>query len=125
MTLSVKGYNYMVYLYDRVYAQFSSSGIRAYPNVSLPQHKDKIVTQYSFTTMRTPLFTALLFSSLLFSSLHDLWYRWDQEANTYVKIVPISIGDWFSARSLAHWIMEDGYFDSHGSVRTQTILLCT
>jgi LAGLIDADG DNA endonuclease family len=113
MTLSVKGYNYMVYLYDKVYAQFSSSGIHAYPNISLPQHKDKIVTQYSFTTMRTPLFTAL----------HDLWYRWDKNTNTYVKVVPMSISDWFSPRSLAHWIMEDGYFDSYG--RTQTIILCT
>lgn len=113
MTLSVKGYNYMCDLYDRVYAQFSSNGIYPYPNISLPQHKDKIVTQYSFTTMRTPLFTAL----------HDIWYRWNPEAGTYVKIVPKEIADWFTARSLAHWIMEDGYFDKHG--RTQTILLCT
>lgn len=40
-----------------------------------------------------------------------------------MKIVPIDIHKWFTARSLAHWIMEDGYFDSYG--RTQTILLCT
>jgi hypothetical protein len=59
MTLSVKGYNYLVYLYNKVYAQFSSSKIHPYPNISLAQHKDKIITQYSFTTMRTPLFTAL------------------------------------------------------------------
>ena len=29
----------------------------------------------------------------------------------------------FSVRSLAIWIMEDGYFDDHG--RTNTIILCT
>lgn len=113
MTLSVKGYNYMLDLYDQVYAPFCSNGIFAYPNISLPQHKDKIVTQYSFSTMRLPLFT----------SLHTLWYKWDSDAQCYVKIVPVAIADWFTARSLAHWIMEDGYFYSYG--RTQTILLCT
>ena len=29
----------------------------------------------------------------------------------------------FSPESLAHWIIEDGYFDAYG--RVQTILLCT
>lgn len=29
----------------------------------------------------------------------------------------------FSVLSLAHWIMEDGYFDNYG--RNQTVLLCT
>ena len=29
----------------------------------------------------------------------------------------------FSSLVLAHWIMEDGYYDSYG--RNQTILLCT
>jgi len=29
----------------------------------------------------------------------------------------------FSEISLAYWIMDDGYFDSHG--RTKTLLLCT
>jgi len=69
MTLSVKGYNYMVDLYDRVYAQFGVSGLHPYPNISLPQHKDKIVTQYSFITNRTPLFTA---------PLKHTWYGTDE-----------------------------------------------
>lgn len=29
----------------------------------------------------------------------------------------------FSGISLAHWIIQDGYFDKHG--QTQTIILCT
>jgi LAGLIDADG DNA endonuclease family len=29
----------------------------------------------------------------------------------------------FSKISLAYWLMDDGYFDSHG--RTQTVLICT
>lgn len=39
MTMSVKGYNYLVYLQDRVYGKFSSIGakIYPYPNIALPQ----------------------------------------------------------------------------------------
>lgn len=113
MTLSIKGYNYLVDLYTSIYAKYSSKGLYPYPNISLPQHKDKTITQYSFTTRSNPLFTAL----------HEVWYRWDSTDNRYVKVVPMCIGDWFTARSLAHWIMEDGYFDSYG--RSKTILLYT
>ncbi len=113
MTMSAKSYNYMLHLYSKVYAQFNPSKIYAYPNIDLPQHKDKVVTQYLFSTQRTELFT----------NIHSLWYRWDPDLNKYIKIVPISMNKWFSAVSLAYWIMVDGYFDSHG--RTQTILLCT
>jgi len=103
----------MLHLHSKVYAQFNPSNIYAYPNINLPQHKDKVVTQYSFSTQRTVLFT----------NLHSMWYRWDTDLNKYIKIVPISIHKLFSAVSLAYWIMDDGYFDSHGI--TQTILLCT
>jgi hypothetical protein len=36
MTMSVVGYEYLVTLYNTIYAAYSSSGIRPYPNVKLP-----------------------------------------------------------------------------------------
>jgi hypothetical protein len=79
----------------------------------LPQHKGKEISQYHFSTKTHPLFTAL----------HNLWYRWDNKRNKFIKIVPLNISEMFSEISLAYWIMDDGYFDSYG--RTNTILLCT
>jgi hypothetical protein len=113
MTLDAYSINYLNHLFDAVYGEYSSSGIIPYPNINNPQHADKIVTQYSFKTKSHPLFTVL----------HSLWYKWNEEENRYVKIVPLNIKDMFSVVSLAYWIMDDGYFDSYG--RTKTILLCT
>jgi hypothetical protein len=59
----------------------------------------------------------------IFTALHTLWYRWDSDQRKYIKIIPDCIGEMFSVISLAHWIIEDGYFDNHG--RTKTVLLCT
>jgi len=113
MTMDTYSLNYLNHLYENIYRQFSSSGIYPYPNIMLPQHLGKTVTQYSFSTRSLPLF----------SCLHDLWYSWDDNLNKYIKIIPSNIADMFSEISLAYWIMDDGYFDSHG--RTKTILLCT
>ena len=52
-----------------------------------------------------------------------MWYSWDNGENKFVKIVPLNISEMLSEISLAYWIMDDGYFDSHG--RTKTLLLCT
>lgn len=112
MSMSAKAYGYMQSLFESTFAQFSGPlGLRPYPNLSLPQNRGKEVTQYYFSTRMLPIFTAL----------HSIWYRW--EGNSFVKIIPHFIGEMFSAASLAHWIMEDGYFDSYG--RSQTIILCT
>ena len=70
-------------------------------------------TQYSFSTMSLPVFTAL----------HQLWYQYNDTLGAFVKVVPLNIGEMFSPISLAHWIMEDGYFDGYG--RAQTVILCT
>ena len=59
MTISVKGSPYMQSLFNTTYAQYSSSGLRAYPNTALPQHAGKEVTQYTFGTKMLPIFTAL------------------------------------------------------------------
>ena len=112
MTMSAAAHGYMQALYDNTFLQYSTMrGLVPFPNTALPQHLGKDVTQYYFASRSLPIFTAL----------HSIWYRLD--GGLYVKIVPSFIGEMFSAVTLAHWIMEDGYFDSHG--RTQTILLCT
>jgi hypothetical protein len=73
----------------------------------------KEITQYHFRTKTHPFFTAL----------HDLWYEWENGKNKFVKIVPLNLSEMLSEISLTYWIMDDGYFDSHG--RTKTLLLCT
>ena len=113
MTMDVYSLNYLHYLNDNIYSQFTNTKIYAYPNILLPKHRGKKVTQYHFRSRVHPLFTAL----------HSLWYKWDSNKNKFIKIVPLNISEMFSEVSLAYWIMDDGYFDSHG--RTKTVLLCT
>jgi hypothetical protein len=113
MTMDVYSLNYLNHLDQTIYSQIADTKIYAYPNNLLPQHRGKEVTHYHFKTKTHPLFTAL----------HSLWYKWDNIGNKFIKIVPLNISDMFSEISLAYWIMDDGYFDSHG--RTQTVLLCT
>lgn len=113
MTMDVYSLNYLHHLNDNIYSQFTNTKFYAYPNILLPQHRGKEITQYHFKTKVHPLFTAL----------HSLWYKWDNEKNKFIKIVPLNISEIFSEVSLAYWIMDDGYFDSYG--RTKTVLLCT
>ena len=113
MIMDVYSLNYLNYLNENIYSQFTNTKIYAYPNILLSQHIGKKVTSYHFKTKTHPLFTAL----------HSLWYKWDNEKNKFIKIVPLNISEMFSEISLAYWIMDDGYFDSYG--RTKTVLLCT
>jgi LAGLIDADG DNA endonuclease family len=115
MTMDVYSLNYLQYLDENIYSQFTNTKFYAYPNILLPQHKGKKkkITQYHFQTNTHSLFTAL----------HNLWYKWDNEKNKYIKIIPFNISEMFSEVSLAYWIMDDGYFYSYG--RTKTVLLCT
>ena len=113
MTMDVYSLDYLHHLNENIYSQFTDTKFYAYPNILLSKHEDKKVTQYHFSTKTHPLFTAL----------HSLWYKWDNVENKFIKIVPLNISEMFSEISLAYWIMDDGYFDSHG--RTQTVLLCT
>ena len=113
MTMDVYSLNYLHHLNDKIYSQFTKTKFYAYPNILLPQHRGKEITQYHYNTKTHPLFTAL----------HSLWYKWDVEKNKFIKIVPLNISEMFSEISLAYWIMDDGYFDSYG--RTKTVLLCT
>ena len=59
MTMAAKVYDYLLNLYNTTYAQYSSSGLRPYPNINLPQHAGKTITQYAFNTQAHPIFTTL------------------------------------------------------------------
>src|SRR6266571_5289385 len=113
MTMDVYSLNYLHHLDNNIYSQFTETKIYPYPNILLPHHKDKKITQYHFKTKTHPLYTAL----------HSLWYKKNNEGNKFIKIVPLNISEIFSDLSLAYWIMDDGYFDSYG--RAKTVILCT
>lgn len=59
MTMSAKAHDYLLSLASGVYSQYSDYALKPYPNVSLPQHVGKVVTQYYFQTRSLPVFTAL------------------------------------------------------------------
>lgn len=69
MTMDVYSLNYLHYLNENIYSQFTNTKFYVYPNILLPQHKGKEVTQFHFKTNTHSLFTAL----------HNLWYKWDNE----------------------------------------------
>jgi hypothetical protein len=92
MTMDVYYLNYLTHLFDKIYGQYSSTGIKGYPNIMLPQHKGKEIVQYHFSTRSHSLFTAL----------HNLWYKWNEEEKRFIKIIPLNISEIFSEISLAY-----------------------
>lgn len=84
--------DYMTTLVNNVYSQYGVKKINPYPNVLLPHHVGKSVTQYTFFTTSLPLFSAI----------HALWYRWDREQQLFIKIIPECIELMFGPIALAH-----------------------
>lgn len=113
MTMMASKKDYLEYLRKNVYYNFKLSRLRPYPNLLLSKHEGKIINQYHFETG----------ASLFLTCLHNLWYKWDENKKKFIKIIPNYIEEMFSARSLAYWIMEDGFFDNYG--RAKTLILCT
>jgi LAGLIDADG DNA endonuclease family len=107
MNKGPNAYNHAWQLFNDHYKQFSSVGFRE--NNTFSKSLGKPVTQYHIFTRSLPIFTAL----------HSLWYLWDANLNKYIKVVPQDIDLMFSPLSLAHWIIDDGYFTDN------TIILCT
>lgn len=62
--ISVKVVNYIEYLRTKIYSYFGVSKLSAYPNVTITQHKGKLVKLYYFQSKNLPIF----------SVLHSLWY---------------------------------------------------
>jgi hypothetical protein len=60
MTIAATVHNFINTLFNAVYAQYATdSGLYPWSNINLPQHKGKLVTQYSFNSRSLPLFKAL------------------------------------------------------------------
>ena len=92
MTMDTFSLNYLMFLYDNVYKQFNPSKLYPYPNINLPKHAGKEIKQYYFYTQSLPLFYYL----------HNLWYKWDDNKQIFIKIIPSNIAEIFSAISLAY-----------------------
>ena len=78
MTMDVYSLNYLNHLNYNIYSQFTDTKLYPYPNINLPQHKGKEITQYHFTTKTHPVYTAL----------HSLWYKWDNDKNKFLAAAP-------------------------------------
>lgn len=57
--------NYIIFLCEKVFYFSGKIILNPYPNIKLPQHQQKKVTQYFFNTRQIPFFT----------DLHNIWYR--------------------------------------------------
>ena len=92
MTMDVYSLNYLNHLNENIYSKITNTKFYAYPNVLLPQHTGKEITQYHFSTKTHPLYTAL----------HSLWYKWDEDKSKFLKIVPLNISEMFSPGEKYH-----------------------
>lgn len=100
---------YMEFLRENVFYIFNPCPLNGWPNINLPQHIGKKITQYTFSTKVSPILTAF----------HLMWYRWDFEKQTFIKILPLDIIHIFTAETLLHWIIQDGY-----CANKRTVVLC-
>lgn len=113
ITMKTSSKGYLLSFYEQAFSYLGPTRLVPYPNPSIPRHEGKEITQFSLTTRTTDFLY----------DMHILWYKWDPVLEKWIKIVPADVGKVFTKESLAHWIIQDGYFDNHG--RTQTIILCT
>ncbi|CAO1639676.1 unnamed protein product, partial (mitochondrion) [Sympodiomycopsis kandeliae] len=113
ISIKASSKNYIVFLCEKVFIFSGKIILNPYPNIKLPQHENKKVTQYFFYRRSIPFFT----------DLHNIWYKWNASENKYIKIVPKNVSDIFTCETIAHWIIQDGYFDNYG--RRKTTILCT
>lgn len=55
----------------------------------------------------------------IFKELLSVFYIYEENTNKRIKVIPKNIGDWLTLRSLAYWIMDDGYNKGN------KVVLCT
>lgn len=53
------------------------------------------------------------------TQLHNKWYKWN--GTKLIRVLPNNIQDMITPITIAHWFMEDGYFDTN----SKTVLFCT
>jgi hypothetical protein len=59
MTMKASSLSYITSLITKVYSQYNATKPNPYPNVKLAHHIGKSITQYSFQTARSPIFSAI------------------------------------------------------------------
>jgi hypothetical protein len=110
LAMTLKSKKHVTYLWQEVYRVICSDTLpHPWPN----PNTGKPVTQYK------KHFSTRTLASL--TEIHKQWYILNKETKKFVKIVPLNIGELLTPIGLAHWIMGDGYWDSHG----KTIDICT
>lgn len=108
LAMTLKSKEHVTYLWKEVYGAICSKT----PPHPWPNPKTgKPVTQYHFSTRALASLT----------EIHKQWYVLNKDNKKFIKIVPLNILDILTPISLGHWIMGDGYWDSH----SKTIDICT
>lgn len=103
--MTLKSYDYTYHLWENIFTTIcTTTKPWPWPNSQTP-------SQYHFKTK----------SLIALTLLHNDWYKKLPESNKYIKILPANISDSLSDIGLAHWIMDDGYFDN----TSLTVVLCT
>lgn len=106
--MTLKNYDYAFYLWKDIYSSIcTSTPLRPWPNPKT----GNTPSQYAFSSRSLPDLTVL----------HKQWYVLNKDIKKFIKIVPLNIEDILTSIGLAHWIMGDGYWDSHG----KTMDICT
>lgn len=67
---------------------------------------EKRFTSWAFQTYTLPYF----------DNLHKQWYKYSNENNKYVKVLPAKFKEVLTETTLAYWIAGDGYFDKKKGV---------
>lgn len=107
-TMTLKQKEYSDHLWGKVYSPIcTKTSPSPWPNPKT----GKEISQYNLKTRSLPAL----------SSIHNEWYRWSDQLNKFTKIVPLNIEDLLTPIGLAHWIMDDGYWENDSS----TVFLCT
>lgn len=104
--ITLKNKDYIDHMYSLLSSLCTKSGPIPWPNPNDPKNKNKNkpVYQYRFSTRSLP--------SL--SNIYDQWYYWDSDHEKYIKKVPENIQDLLTDKSLAIWIMDDGFKVGNG-----------
>jgi hypothetical protein len=106
--MTLKSKEYVTYLWQDVYRQIcSDTPPHPWPNPKIGTP----VTQYHFSTRTLASLT----------EIHKQWYILNKENKKFIKIVPLNISELLTPIGLAHWLMGDGYWNSHG----KTMEICT
>jgi len=98
--ITLKSREYTYYLWETLSPLCTKTIPRPWPNPKT----GKPASQYNFSTRSLPVLT----------EMYDKWYKWDDLIKRYIKVVPLDIEVLITPRSLAIWIMDDGFKKGNG-----------